>query len=115
MTRVKRGNVARKRRRKVLQVAEGFRGSSALLFRTANQHVLRSLAYSSRDRHQRKRSFRQLWISRIGGAARGYGLNYNHLLCSMRGAKLLLNRKMLAQIAVRDREEFASIVSAVQD
>ena len=80
MTRVKRGNVARKRRKKVLKITEGFRGSSSLLFRPANQQTLKALKYSYRDRNQRKREFRRLWTSRMNAAVRLYGLNYSEFL-----------------------------------
>lgn len=106
MTRVKRGNVARKRRKKVFQVTEGFRGASSKIFRTANQHALKALAFASRDRIHRKRDFRSLWITRINGAIRPYpyGLNYNEFISGLKNATILLNRKMLAQIALRDND-----------
>ena len=77
MTRVKRGNVARKRRKEVLQLAEGFRGSSSRLFRTAQQQTMKALRYAYRDRQQRKREFASLWISRVNAAARHSGMNYS--------------------------------------
>ena len=77
MTRVKRGNVARKRRKQVLKLATGFRGSSSKLFRTAQQQTMKALSYSYRDRQQKKREFCGLWITRLNAAARFYGLNYN--------------------------------------
>jgi large subunit ribosomal protein L20 len=111
MTRVKRGNVARKRRQKILKLAQGFRGSSSALFRPANQHALKGLQNASRDRHRRKREFRSLWVARINAAARSYGLRYNELVGSLRGANASINRKMLAQLACCDRQAFQELVA----
>lgn len=113
MTRIKRGNVARKRRSKVLKITDGFRGSSSILFRPANQQKLKALKYAYRDRNQRKRQFRSLWIVRMNAAARLYGLNYNELLHSLKKANMLLNRKMLAQLAIRDQEAFGQLVQSL--
>ena len=101
MTRVKRGNVARKRRKEVLNLAEGFRGSSSRLFRTAQQQTMKALRYSYRDRQQRKREFCGLWISRINAAARSYGMNYSGLRHELKKSGILLNRKVLSQVALR--------------
>ena len=111
MTRVKRGNVARKRRQKILRIAQGFRGSSSTLFRAANQHALKALKSSYRDRHRRKREFRAAWITRINAAARAYGLNYNEFVYSLKQSKAALNRKMLSQLAVHDRSAFQELVA----
>ncbi len=113
MTRIKRGNVARKRRSKVLKITNGFRGSSSILFRPANQQKLKALKYAYRDRNQRKRQFRSLWIARMNAAARLYGLNYSELLHSLKKANMLLNRKMLAQLAIRDHEAFGQLVQSL--
>jgi large subunit ribosomal protein L20 len=113
MTRIKRGNVARKRRSKVLKITDGFRGSSSILFRPANQQKLKALKYAYRDRNQRKRQFRSLWIARMNAAARLYGLNYSELLHSLKKANMLLNRKMLAQLAIRDQEAFGQLVQSL--
>jgi len=110
MTRVKRGNVARKRRKKVLKLTEGFRGASSTLFRTANQHAIKALTNASRDRQHRKREFRALWITRINGAARNYGLNYNEFIAGLKKANIALDRKILAQVALRDHALFAQLV-----
>ena len=80
MARVKRGNVARKRRKKVLKLAKGFRGSHSKLFRIANQQVMKALRYAYRDRRRRKRDFRRLWITRINAAARQQGMSYSRLI-----------------------------------
>ncbi|TVQ06891.1 MAG: 50S ribosomal protein L20 [Leptolyngbya sp. DLM2.Bin27] len=110
MARVKRGNVARKRRNKVLKLAKGFRGSHSKLFRTANQQVMKALRYAYRDRRNRKRDFRRLWITRINAAARAHGLSYSKLISQLKKADIDLNRKMLAQMAVLDPTGFAKVV-----
>ncbi len=110
MTRVKRGNVARKRRKKILKIAKSFRGSSSTLFRTANQHALKALRFSCRDRLQRRREFRALWITRINAAVRLQGLNYNNFIFSLKKSNMFLNRKTLAQLAVRDYTAFEQLV-----
>lgn len=110
MTRVKRGNVARKRRKKILKLAKGFRGSHSKLFRTANQQVMKALRNSYRDRKKRKRDFRRLWITRINAAARMNGVSYSQLMGLMKKANIQLNRKMLAQLAVLDPQSFNKVV-----
>lgn len=110
MTRVKRGNVARKRRKKILKLAKGFRGSHSKLFRTANQQVMKALRNAYRDRRKRKRDFRRLWITRINAAARQNGISYSQLTGQMKKADIQLNRKMLAQLAVLDPQGFAKVV-----
>ncbi|PLS68622.1 MAG: 50S ribosomal protein L20 [Cyanobacteria bacterium M5B4] len=110
MTRVKRGNVARKRRKKILKLAKGFRGSHSTLFRTANQQVMKALRNAYRDRRKKKRDFRGLWIARINAAARSQGLNYSQLINKLKKANIQLNRKMLAQIAAKDPETFTQII-----
>jgi large subunit ribosomal protein L20 len=110
MTRVKRGNVARKRRKKILKLAKGFRGSHSRLFRTANQQVMKALRNAYRDRRKRKRDFRRLWITRVNAAARQQGISYSQLIGQMKKADILLNRKMLAQLAVLDPEAFVKVV-----
>ncbi|NJL49885.1 MAG: 50S ribosomal protein L20 [Leptolyngbyaceae cyanobacterium SM2_5_2] len=110
MARVKRGNVARKRRNKVLKLAKGFRGSHSKLFRTANQQVMKALRYAYRDRRNRKRDFRRLWITRINAASRLHGLSYSQLTGQLKKANIDINRKMLAQMAVLDPDGFAKVV-----
>ncbi len=110
MTRVKRGNVARKRRKKILKLAKGFRGSHSKLFRTANQQVMKALRNAYRDRRKKKRDFRRLWITRINAAARQNGISYSKLTGLLKKANIELNRKMLAQLAVLDNEAFAKVV-----
>lgn len=110
MARVKRGNVARKRRNKILKLAKGFRGSHSKLFRTANQQVMKALRYAYRDRRNRKRDFRRLWITRINAAARMHDISYSQLIGQLKKANIEINRKMLAQMAVLDPEGFAKVV-----
>lgn len=113
MTRVKRGNVARKRRKKILKLAKGFRGSHSKLFRTANQQVMKALRNAYRDRRKRKRDFRRLWITRINAAARMHGMSYSQLMGSLKKANIEINRKMLAQMAVLDPSSFGKVVETV--
>jgi len=110
MARVKRGNVARKRRKKVLKLAKGFRGSHSKLFRIANQQVMKALRYAYRDRRRRKRDFRRLWITRINAAARQQGMSYSRLIGQLKKADIEINRKMLAQMAVLDPAGFSKVV-----
>lgn len=110
MARVKRGNVARKRRKKILKLAKGFRGSHSRLFRTANQQVMKALRNAYRDRRKKKRDFRRLWITRINAAARQQGISYSQLIGKLKKADILINRKMLAQLAVFDADGFAKVV-----
>ena len=112
MARVKRGNVARKRRNKILRLARGFRASNGILFRTANQRVMKALCNTYRDRRRRKRDFRRLWIARINAAARLNGLSYSRLIGGLKKADVRLNRKMLAQLAIADPTSFTAVVSA---
>ncbi len=109
MPRVKGGNVARKRRKKILKLAKGYFGSKSLLYRTANEQVMKSLRYAYRDRKQRKREFRKLWITRINAAARLSGLSYSRFINGLSKAGIEVNRKMLADIAVTDPKGFADL------
>ena len=106
MARVKRGVVAHRKHRTVLERAKGFRYSRKLLFKPANEAILHSLAYAFRDRRQRKRDFRRLWIARINAAARREGMTYSQFMHGLRLAEVELDRKILADIAVRDPETF---------
>lgn len=109
MTRVKRGVTARARHRKVLNLTKGQKGSKHLLFRRANEAMLKSLWYAHRDRRNRKRDFRRLWIARINAASRQNGLSYSRFIYGLKQANVGLDRKVLADIAVRDAEAFAQI------
>jgi large subunit ribosomal protein L20 len=110
MPRVKGGNVARKRRKKILKLAKGYYGSKHLLYRTANEQVMKSLTYAYRDRKKRKSNFRKLWITRINAAARMNGMSYSRLINGLKKAGVEVNRKMLADIAVQDENGFKQIV-----
>ncbi len=109
MPRVKGGNVARKRRKKVLKQAKGYFGSKHLLYKTANEQVMKSLSYAYRDRRRRKRDFRKLWITRINAACRINGLSYSKFINGLTLAGVEVNRKMLADIAITDPSGFAAI------
>ena len=111
MFRVKRGNVARKRRKKILQLAKGYRGAHSRLFRVANQQVMKALRYSYVGRKQKKRMFRRIWITRINAASRVNGLTYSRLIHNFKKSNIELNRKMLAQIAVLDTPTFNELVN----
>lgn len=107
--RVKRGFKARRRRKKVLKLAKGFRGGHSKLFRTAADTVDRSLMYAYRDRRQRKRDFRRLWIARINAAARINKLSYSKFIQGLKRAKIDLDRKVLAELAISDPAGFSKI------
>ncbi len=110
MPRVKGGTVARNRRKKVLKLAKGYFGSKHVLYRTANEQVMRSLRYAYRDRKQLKREMRKLWIARINAAARMNDMSYSQLMHGLRLAKVEVNRKMLSEIAIADPKGFTTIV-----
>ena len=110
MVRIKRGNVARKRRKKILTLASGYRGAHSVLFRVANQQVMKALRYSYIGRKQKKRIFRKIWISRINAACRLNGTSYSRLIHKFKKSSVDLNRKMLSQIAVFDKSTFKSLV-----
>lgn len=110
MVRVKRGNVARKRRKKILAIASGYRGAHSVLFRVANQQVMKALRYAYIGRKQKKRIFRRIWISRINAASRLNGISYSQLIHSFKKSNIDLNRKMLSQIAVLDASTFKSLI-----
>ncbi len=114
MARVKRGSRRARRRKKILKQAKGYYGVKSKGHRIAKQAVDRALAYSYRDRRQKKRQFRSLWIVRINAAARLNGLSYSRFMSGLRLAGVELNRKMLADLAVRDAEGFAAVASAAR-
>lgn len=115
MARVKRGSRRARRRKKILKQAKGYYGVKSKGHRIAKQAVDRSLAYAYRDRRQRKREFRRLWIVRINAAARLNGLSYSRFMSGLRLAGIDLNRKMLADLAVRDAPGFAVVADAARD
>ncbi len=110
MTRIKTGPYRRQHHKKVLNLTKGQFGTRHRLFRRANEAMLKSLWYSYRDRRQRKRDLRKLWIARINAAARLNGTTYSRLIHGMKEAQITLNRKMLADLAVRDPQVFAAVV-----
>lgn len=112
--RVKGGNVAKNRRKKILKLAKGYRGAKSKLFKTANQAVMKSLTYAYRDRKQKKRNFRQLWIARINAAARMNGISYSKFMNGLKKNGIEINRKMLAEIAVSDPAAFTKLVEKVK-
>lgn len=110
MTRVKGGPVTHLRHKKVLKLNKGNFGTRSRLFRRANETMLKSLWYATRDRKNRKRDLRRLWITRINAGARANGLSYSKFVFGMKKADILLNRKILADLAVRNPQAFTSVV-----
>lgn len=113
MARVKGGVTTRARHKKVLKLAKGYFGAKSKQYKVANQAVMRSLVYAYRDRRNKKRDFRRLWITRINAAARINGMSYSTFMCSLKNKGIELNRKILADMAVNDAEGFASLVKQV--
>lgn len=111
MARVKGGPFGHRRHKKVFAFTKGQRGSRHFLFKRANEAMLKSMWYATRDRKIRKRDLRQLWIARINAAARLNGVSYSRLIAAMKKAEITLNRKMLADLAVRDPQAFAAVVA----
>ena len=109
MARVKGGTVTRRRRKRILKLAKGYYGAKHALFKTAKQQVIKSGQYAYRDRRQRKRDFRKLWIARINAAARSHDISYSRLMHGLKLAGIEVNRKMLADLAVNDAEAFSKI------
>ncbi len=114
MPRVKGGTVARKRRKKILKLAKGYYGSKHALYKTANEQVMHSLSYAYRDRKQRKRNFRKLWITRINAAARLNGMSYSKFMHGLSVAGIEIDRKVLAELAVNNPDSFASLVESAK-
>jgi large subunit ribosomal protein L20 len=115
MPRVKRGVPAHKKHKKVLQLAEGHRGTRRRLFRPAHESVMRSMAYMYRDRRNRKRDMRRLWIIRINAAARMHGISYSQLMHALHVANIEVDRKILAEMAVNDMPAFSVLVKTALD
>lgn len=114
MPRVKRGKIAHRRRKALLKEAKGFVGGRRRLFRSAKETLMRAKQYAYRDRRVRKREFRQLWIARINAAVRDQGLTYSRFMEAAHKAGLALDRRTLAELAVRDRAAFDRVVQSVQ-
>ena len=108
--RVKRGNVLRKRHKKILKLAKGFIGARSRIFKVANTAVMKALKYQYRDRRVLKRNMRRLWIVRINAAVREYGLSYSKFMNALKKSEVVINRKMLAELAVNEPEAFKVIV-----
>lgn len=113
MVRVKRGNVAKKRRKKIFSIAKGFRGAHSKIFRIANEQVMKSLRYGYIGRKRKKRDFRRLWITRINAASRINGTKYSSLISKLKISEVSLNRKMLAQMAVNDMISFSNLIKSL--
>ena len=114
MARVKGGVVSRKRRNRILKLAKGYYGAKHILFRTAKEQVMNSYYYAYRDRRQKKRDFRKLWITRINAVARLNGLSYSQLMHGLKLAEIEVNRKMLADLAVNDAAAFTALADAAK-
>ncbi|MEW6999194.1 50S ribosomal protein L20 [Colwelliaceae bacterium BS250] len=114
MARVKRGVQARARHKKVLKQAKGYYGARSRVYRVAFQAITKAGQYAYRDRRQRKRQFRQLWIARINAAARQNGLTYSRFICGLKNASIEIDRKILADIAVYDKAAFTVLVEKAQ-
>lgn len=115
MARVKRGVVAKARHKKILRRAKGYYGARSRTYKVAKQAVIKAGQYAYRDRRQRKRRFRALWITRINAAARQHGLSYSRLVNGLKRAEIQVDRKVLADIAVHDPEAFGAIAKAARD
>jgi large subunit ribosomal protein L20 len=115
MPRVKGGYVTRRRRKRILKLAKGYFGSKHTLYKTANEQVMRSLAYAYRDRKQTKRNFRKLWITRINAACRTQDISYSKFMHGLKLANIDVNRKMLADLAVNDINGFNQLVALAKD
>ena len=114
MARVKKGVTAHARHKKILKLAKGYYGAKHILFRTAKEQVMNSYYYAYRDRRQKKRDFRKLWITRINAAARLNGLSYSQLMHGLKLAEIEVNRKMLADLAVNDAAAFTALADAAK-
>ncbi len=114
MARVKRGVIARRRHKKVLKAAKGYYGARSRIYRVAKQAVIKSGQYAYRDRKQRKRQFRRLWIVRINAAARLHGLSYSRFMHGLKQAEVVIDRKILAELAVFDKPAFAKLAEMAQ-
>lgn len=114
MSRVKNSVATRARRKRTLKLAKGYFGRKSTVFKTANQAVIKSSVYAYRDRRAKKRNFRQLWITRINAAARANGLSYSKFMHALKEQNIALDRKVLADMAVYDKEGFAKLVEQVK-
>ena len=113
MPRAKSSVSSRRKRKKIIKLAKGYRGARSRLLRTAKESVMRALKYAYRDRRTRKREFRKLWIIRINAAARAYGLSYSVFMKRLKDANIEINRKTLAELAVNNPDAFKKIVNSI--
>lgn len=113
MPRAKSGKVTHQRHKKVLELTKGHRAARHALYRSAHKSMLHALDYAYRHRRERKGDFRRLWIARINAAARANGLSYNQLIAGLKKSNIKINRKMLAEMAVRDAESFTELVASI--
>lgn len=111
MVRIKRGNVARKKRKKILKMAKGFRGAHSCLFRTAKQQVMKALKYAYSGRKKKKRDYRRLWITRINAGLINYNISYSKFMNLLKRSHIALNRKILSQLVILDSQTFNELVS----
>ena len=114
MARIKGALSTRKRHKKILKLAKGYRGGRSRLFKTANEAVMRAMMHAYAGRKQKKRNFRQLWIARINAATRANGMNYSTFMNGLKKAEIDLNRKMLSEMAINDPDSFALVVKKAQ-
>lgn len=113
MSRVKRGVMRHKRHHKILKEASGYWGGKSRIYKSANEQVMKSGNYAYRDRRNKKREFRQLWIARINAACRAQGVQYSRFIAALDKSGILLDRKVLADMAVRDIESFNTLVASL--
>ena len=114
MARIKGAMLTKKRHKKILKLAKGYRGAKSKQFKMANQAVMKSLMYAYVGRKQRKRDFRKLWITRISAAAKQNGINYSRFMNGLKKADIIMNRKMLSEIAINDAAAFTKLVDAAK-
>ena len=114
MARIKVGVTAHARHKKILKMAKGYRGTRSRLFKKANESVMKALYYARRDRRAKKREFRKLWIARINAATRANGLSYSRFICGLTKAGVVLDRKVLADMAVNDAAAFTKLVETAK-
>lgn len=110
MTRVKGGSIAKKRHKKVLLLTKGFKGSHSKLFKTANQQKLKSLQYSFFDRRKKKTTFKSIWIRRINAISKSFGSSYNRLMHKLKIKKIIINKKMLSEIIIKNKKIVAKLI-----
>ena len=114
MARIKVGVTAHARNKKILKLAKGYRGTRSRLFKKANESVMKALFYARRDRRAKKREFRKLWIARINAASRANGMSYSRFIYGLNKANVIVDRKMLADLAVNDAAAFAKLVEVAK-